>query len=128
MIRQLMGMIRLKMKLLTKWNDVVGSNAAPHDNGVKEMVIDNKNWLDDLYCWLDRAYRNKANFKEFCVFMSDFKKVGITYDELCAALRYSKKVAEDIIELSILAKDNKCYNLNSAKNYNEANDFRLNLP
>ena len=109
MIRQLMGMIRLKMKLLTKWNDVVGSDAAPHDNGVKEMVIDNKNWLDDLYCWLDRAYRNKVNFKEFCVFMSDFKKVGITYDELCAALRYSKKVAEDIIELSILAKDNKCY-------------------
>ena len=104
-----MGMIRLKMKLLTKWNDVVGSEAAPHDIGVKEMVIDNKNWLDDLYCWLNRAYRDKANFKEFCVFMSDFKKVGITYDELCAALRYSKKVAENIIELSILAKDNKCY-------------------
>lgn len=31
---RLMGMIRLKMKLLTKWNDVVGSEAAPHDNGI----------------------------------------------------------------------------------------------
>ena len=95
---------------------MLGSDAAPHDNGVKEMVIDNKNWLDDLCCWLDRAYRNKANFKEFCVFMSDFKKVGITYDELCAALRCSKKVAEDIIELSILAKDNKYYKYRISEN------------
>lgn len=30
----LMGLIRLKMKLLTKWNDVVGSDAAPHDIGI----------------------------------------------------------------------------------------------
>lgn len=95
---------------------MLGSDAAPHDNGVKKMVIDNKNWLNDLYCWLDRAYRNKENFKEFCVFMSDFKKVGITYDELCAALRCSKKVAEDIIELSILAKDNKYYKYRISEN------------
>ncbi len=73
------------------------------------MIINNKEWLDDLYCWLDRAYENKANFKEFCVFMSDFKKRGITYDELCAALRRSEKITEDIFELSILSKDNNCY-------------------
>lgn len=97
------------MGRLISWNKARGSGTAPLDNGVKEMVIDNKNWLHNLYCWLNRAYENKASFKEFCVFMSDFKKVGIAYDELCAALRRSEKVAEDIIELSILAKDNKCY-------------------
>lgn len=73
------------------------------------MVIENKNWLNELYSWLHRAYRNKEDFNEFCVFMSDFKKCGITYSELCAALRRSKKVTEDIIELSILGRENKCY-------------------
>ena len=73
------------------------------------MVIENKEWLNELYCWLDRAYRNKENFNEFCVFMSDFKKYGISYDELCAALRCPEKIAEDIVELSILSKDNKYY-------------------
>lgn len=73
------------------------------------MVIENKKWLNELYSWLHRAYINKEEFNEFCVFMSDFKKCGITYNELCAALRRSKKVTEDIIELSILGKDNKCY-------------------
>ena len=73
------------------------------------MVIENKNWLNKLYSWLHRAYSNKENFNEFCVFMSDFKKRGIAYNELCAALRRSEKIAEDIVELSILTKDNKCY-------------------
>lgn len=72
------------------------------------MVIENRNWLNELYGWLHRAYRNKEDFNEFCVFMSDFKKCGITYSELCAALRRSKKVTEDIIELSILGRENKC--------------------
>lgn len=73
------------------------------------MVIENKNWLNELYCWLHRAYKNKESFNEFCVFMSDFKKHGIAYDKLCVALRHSKKIAEDIVELTILTKDNKCY-------------------
>ncbi len=61
------------------------------------------------------AYANKANFNEFCVFMSVFKKAGIAYDELCAALRRSEKAAEDVIELSILAKDNKCTDIGFQK-------------
>lgn len=73
------------------------------------MVIENKNWLNELFCWLHRAYKNKESFNEFCVFMSDFKKHGIAYDKLCVALSHSKKIAEDIVELTILTKDNKCY-------------------
>ena len=28
------------------------------------MVIENKNWLNELYSWLHRAYRNKEDFNE----------------------------------------------------------------
>lgn len=73
------------------------------------MVINNKNWLDDLYCWLHDIYRCKGTFKEFCILMSDFKKCGISFNELYRASRTSKKIAEDIIELSILTKNNYCY-------------------
>lgn len=79
------------------------------------MVIDNKNWLDDLYCWLHWAYDNKESFKEFCVFMSDFKNIGITYDELHSAVRFSEKIAEDIIELSILTNNRRCYKYRISK-------------
>lgn len=83
------------------------------------MVIENKNWLNELYSWLHTAYEDKESFNEFCVFMSDFKKCGITYDELCAALRCPIKVAENIIELSILGKENECYKYRiSEKTYN----------
>lgn len=79
------------------------------------MVIDNKIWLDDLYCWLHWAYDDKESFKEFCVFMSDFKNIGITYDELHSAVRFSEKIAEDIIELSILTNNRRCYNYRISK-------------
>lgn len=73
------------------------------------MVINNKRWLDDLYCLLSNAYENKKSFKEFCVFVNDYKQCGITYDELCSALKRTVKIADDIIELSILTKDNRCH-------------------
>ncbi len=73
------------------------------------MVIENKHWLDDLYCWLYDAYEHKGAFKEFCSLISDCKKCGISYDEFHIALSHLGKIAEDIIELSILAKNNICY-------------------
>lgn len=73
------------------------------------MVINNKDWLDDLYCCLYNAYKNKETFKEFCGFISSCKKCGFLYDELRMGLRRSEKIAEDIIELSILTKNNRCY-------------------
>lgn len=73
------------------------------------MVIKNKNWLDNLYCWLNNAYEHKETFREFCILMSDFKKYGFSYDELYMALTRSEKIAEDIMELSILTKNNHCY-------------------
>lgn len=78
------------------------------------MVIDNKNWLDDLYCWLYWAY-DKESFKEFCVYMSDFKKIGVTYDELQSAVRFPENIAEDIIELSILTNNKRCYKYRISK-------------
>lgn len=73
------------------------------------MVIENKKWLDDLHCWLNNAYENKGIFKEFCVLMSDFKKCGFSYDEIYTALTRPEKITEDIMELSILTKNNYCY-------------------
>lgn len=73
------------------------------------MVIENKIWLDDLYCWLNNAYEHKETFREFCIFMSDFKKCGFSYDEIYTALTCPEKIAEDIMELSILTKNNYCY-------------------
>lgn len=73
------------------------------------MVIENKNWLDDLYCWLHDGYRHKEIFKGFCSLMADFKEHGFSYDELYTALTRSEKIAEDIMELSILTKNNYCY-------------------
>ncbi len=73
------------------------------------MVIENKNWLDDLYCWLYDSYRYKGAFREFCNLISDCKKCGISYDELYIALSHLGKIAEDILELSILTKNNICY-------------------
>lgn len=46
------------------------------------MVIENKNWLDDLYCCLSNAYDDKKIFKEFCSFIADYKKCGFSYEEL----------------------------------------------
>ncbi len=80
------------------------------------MVIENKNWLDDLYCWLNNAYRHKGDFKEFCSLMSNFKKCAISYDELYTALSCSEKIAENIIELSILTKNNICYKYRISEN------------
>lgn len=79
------------------------------------MVIENKNWLDDLYCWLSNAYRYKETFREFCAFVSDFKKCGISYDELRSALKSFEKLTEDIFELSILTKNNSYYKYRISK-------------
>lgn len=78
-------------------------------NGVRSMVIDNKNWLDDLYCWLNNAYEHKEAFREFCSLMSDLKKCGFSYDELYTVLTRSEKIAEDVIGLSIMTKNNYYY-------------------
>lgn len=75
----------------------------------ENMVIENKNWLDDLYCWLHDGYRHKETFKAFCNLIADYKRCGISYDELYMALSCSEKTAENIIELSILTKNNYCY-------------------
>ncbi len=40
------------------------------------MVIENKDWLDDLYYWLSNAYKHKEAFREFCIFMSDLKNAA----------------------------------------------------
>ncbi len=73
------------------------------------MIIENKKWLDDLYLWLHDSYRYKETFGEFCSLISDCKKCGISYDELYIALSHLEKIAEDILELSILTKNNICY-------------------
>lgn len=73
------------------------------------MIIKNKDWLDDLYYLLYDGYRHKGAFREFCNFISDCKKCGISYDELYIALSHSEKMTEDIIELSVLTKNNICY-------------------
>lgn len=73
------------------------------------MVINNKDLLDDLYCCLSNAYRHKRSFKEFCSFMSDFKKCGISFGELQRAVIFSEKIAKDVIELSILTNNRRCY-------------------
>ena len=74
------------------------------------MVIENKNWLDDLYCCLSNAYDDKQIFKEFCGFIADYKKCGFSYEELDYAIRTSKKISEDMVELSIYKREkNACY-------------------
>lgn len=79
-------------------------------NGVRSMVIDNKNWLDDLHCCLSNAYNDKKIFKEFCGFIANYKKCGFSYEELDYAIRTSKKISEDMVELSIYQKEkNVCY-------------------
>lgn len=80
------------------------------------MVIKNKDWLDDLYCWLRDAYQHKGIFREFCNLISDCKKCGISYDELHIALSHSEKIAENIIELSILKRNNICYKYRISEN------------
>lgn len=79
------------------------------------MVINNKDWLDDLYYCLSDAYRHKRSFKEFCSFMSDFKKCGISFDELQRAVRSFEKIAKDVIELSILTNNKCCYKYRISK-------------
>lgn len=74
------------------------------------MVIENKIWLDNLYCCLSNAYRDKKTFKEFCGFIADYKKCGFSYEELNYAIRTSEKISEDMVELSIYKREkNVCY-------------------
>ena len=81
-------------------------------------IIENRQLLNGLHDFLKFNYRDKENFREFCNAMSDYKQMGISFDELVRAVRKSwqpEYEREEIIELSILTKNNICYKYRVSK-------------